>query len=82
MLDDKILINLGYMLQMLLNDAIQNHNKTLSFEYFNGDISLEDAIEKIKKNSRRFAKRQISWFKRDENIQHIPIENAYQKIIL
>ena len=32
------------------------------YEYFNGDISLEDAINNIKRNSRRFAKRQFTFF--------------------
>ncbi|SKB28103.1 tRNA (adenosine(37)-N6)-dimethylallyltransferase MiaA [Daejeonella lutea] len=32
------------------------------FQYFDGNLSLEDAIEKIKQNTRRFAKRQLTWF--------------------
>lgn len=39
------------------------------FRYLNGDISLEFAINEIKKNSRRFAKRQITWFKKSEDIK-------------
>ncbi len=39
------------------------------FEHFEGNISLEKAIELIKRNSRRYAKRQLSWFRRDEEIQ-------------
>ncbi len=39
------------------------------FEYFDGNISLEKAIELIKRNSRRYAKRQLSWFRRDEEIE-------------
>jgi tRNA dimethylallyltransferase len=39
------------------------------FEYFAGDISLEKAVELIKRNSRRYAKRQLSWFNRDKEIQ-------------
>lgn len=37
------------------------------FEHFDGDITLEKAIELIKRNSRHYAKRQISWFARDNN---------------
>ena len=33
------------------------------FPYFAGDIGLEEAVEKIKQNTRRFAKRQLTWFK-------------------
>jgi tRNA isopentenyltransferase (miaA) len=39
------------------------------FEHFEGKISLEKAIELIKRNSRRYAKRQLSWFRRDDEIQ-------------
>lgn len=39
------------------------------FDYFEGKISLEEAIELIKRNSRRYAKRQLSWFRRDDAIQ-------------
>ncbi len=34
-----------------------------------GEISLESAIEKIKQNSRRYAKRQLTWFRKEPNIQ-------------
>ncbi|MDY2986958.1 MAG: tRNA (adenosine(37)-N6)-dimethylallyltransferase MiaA [Peptoniphilus sp.] len=36
--------------------------------YFKNDISLEEMVELIKKNSRHYAKRQITWFKRDDRI--------------
>lgn len=39
------------------------------FDYLNGKVSLEEAIEKIKVNSRRYAKRQLTWFKKDLEIQ-------------
>lgn len=38
------------------------------FEYLTGDISMLDAIEKIKQHTRNYAKRQITWFKRYDNI--------------
>ena len=37
-------------------------------EYFNEKYSKEDMVEKIKMESRRYAKRQITWFKRNKNI--------------
>jgi tRNA dimethylallyltransferase len=54
------------------------------FDYFNHKISLEEAIELIKTNSRRYAKRQLTWFRRDEKaiwIQELTTENQVQKII-
>jgi len=41
------------------------------FKYFDGDWSKDLAIEKIKTNSRRFSKRQITWFKRDSAFEWI-----------
>ena len=38
------------------------------FDYFDGTISLAEAIELVKRNSRRYAKRQLTWFRRDESI--------------
>jgi tRNA dimethylallyltransferase len=54
------------------------------FDYLNNKISLEEAIELIKRNSRRYAKRQLTWFRRDEKavwIQELTTENQVQKII-
>jgi len=38
------------------------------FDYFDGVLSYENAIELIKRNSRRYAKRQLTWWARDEEI--------------
>lgn len=37
------------------------------FQYLEGKASLEEAVERLKMESRRYAKRQITWFKREEN---------------
>ncbi|MDO4780202.1 MAG: tRNA (adenosine(37)-N6)-dimethylallyltransferase MiaA [Bacteroides sp.] len=39
------------------------------FKYLDGEWSLDFAVEKIKQNSRIYSKKQITWFKRDENIK-------------
>ena len=41
-----------------------------------GKITLEAAAEKLKMESRRFAKRQITWFKRDEYINWIDVDEC------
>jgi tRNA dimethylallyltransferase len=38
------------------------------FDYFDGKINLDTAIDRIKQNTRRFAKRQLTWFRRDPGI--------------
>jgi tRNA dimethylallyltransferase len=47
-------------------NALQTVGYRELFRYFEEEISLEFAIEEIKKNTRRFAKRQLTWFKRNE----------------
>ncbi len=39
--------------------------------YFKGEISLEEATENLKRATRRYAKRQLTWFRRDKNIHWI-----------
>lgn len=49
-------------------NALQTVGYKEIFEFLENKISLENAIEKIKRNTRRFAKRQITWFKKDQSI--------------
>ena len=52
------------------------------FPYLNGDITLEAAKELLKKNTRRYAKRQISWFKSNEDVHWFDIEKeSFEKIL-
>ncbi len=46
------------------------------FDYFENKIDLETAIALIKQNSRRYAKRQITWFKRNEEAVWIPFSTT------
>ena len=49
-------------------NALQTVGYRELFSFFDGNFTQEFAISEIKKNSRRFAKRQLTWFKRDKNI--------------
>jgi tRNA dimethylallyltransferase len=48
-------------------NALQTVGYRELFSYFNDEFTLPFAIEEIKKNTRRFSKRQLTWFKRNEN---------------
>ena len=48
-------------------NALQTVGYRELFTYFDGECTLDFAIEEIKKNTRRFSKRQLTWFKRTEN---------------
>ena len=51
--------------------------------YVKGTVSLEDAVELLKKNTRHFAKRQITWFKREKDTCWIDLEeySSSEKVI-
>ncbi len=53
------------------------------FAFLEGEVSLDDAVENIKRATRQFAKRQLTWFKRDERIRWFDCEDyeeAYRQI--
>lgn len=39
------------------------------FDYLDGNCTLETAVDKIKQHTRRYAKRQLTWFRRDTDTQ-------------
>ena len=51
------------------NNALQTVGYRELFEYFVGAITLEQAINNIKTNTRHYAKRQLTWYKKDAEIQ-------------
>ena len=48
-------------------------------DYFYDRASLQESVEKIKQESRRYAKRQLSWFRRNEKIFWIKAHNMHKK---
>lgn len=62
-------------------NALQTVGYRELFDYFEGKISLEFAIEEIKKNTRRFSKRQLTWFKRAENVKWFDFKSKKESII-
>ena len=50
--------------------------------FFDGSISLEVATENLKRETRRYAKRQLTWFRRNKNINWINIDNKTSEEVL
>ena len=81
-----LMIKLGLIneVKSLMKHKNKNALKTIGyneiFDHIEGKLSLDKAIEEIKKNSRRFAKRQITWLKRDNEIKYFHPKNT-DKII-
>lgn len=86
-----IMLNEGLLVEaqaLYLNkqlNALQTVGYRELFDYFNTSIEddklLENAIEQIKMNTRRFAKRQMTWFKRTENVSWFDLFTDRKKVI-
>jgi tRNA dimethylallyltransferase len=55
-------------------NALQTVGYKELFKYLDGHYSLEKAVEDIKKNTRRFAKRQGTWFRKNKSILWLPYD--------
>ncbi len=62
------------------HNALKTVGYSEMFDYFDNIISLEQAIDKIKQNSRRYAKRQLTWFRRDTDTLWISGSDDLDKI--
>ena len=62
-------------------NALQTVGYRELFSFFDGEITKEFAIEEIKKNTRRFAKRQLTWFRKDTDILWFDFEEAPENIL-
>ena len=62
-------------------NALQTVGYRELFSYFDGDFTLLFAIDEIKKNTRRFSKRQLTWFKRNENTKWFDYATDKKNII-
>lgn len=60
--------------------ALQTVGYQELFSFFEGKINLKDAIEEIKKNTRRFAKRQLTWYRKDKTVKWFT-PNDYNEIL-
>lgn len=51
------------------------------FRYFSEEWDLETAVSEIKKNSRRFAKRQLTWYRKEDNIHWVNFEHSHEEAL-
>jgi len=65
------LLDMGYDKNLPSLQAI-GYKEIIS--YIDGELKLEEAIDLLKRNTRRFAKRQLTWFRRDDRIMWIDIK--------
>ncbi len=68
----KKLLDMGYNEDLV---SMQGLGYKEIIRYIKGNLTLAQAIEILKRDSRRFAKRQLTWFRRNENIKWIKIDS-------
>jgi len=61
-------------------NALQTVGYKELFAYLEGSIRLDEAIDEIKKNTRHYAKRQLTWFKKDTSYQWFSPNNVKKRI--
>ena len=81
MMKDGLLEEAKALLQHQNLNALNTVGYKELFKYFHNEWSLNFAVSEIKKNTRRFAKRQLTWFRKDENIIWFDYKTNIQQII-
>jgi tRNA dimethylallyltransferase len=71
MVEEGLLAEVKSLYQQGLRDcqSIQAIGYKEIYEYLDGDVTLEEAVEKLKQNSRRYAKRQLTWFRNKMEVE-------------
>jgi len=67
MVQDGLLDEVRSLLSYKHKPALMTVGYSELFDFLDGKMSWEEAIDKIKQNSRRYAKRQLTWFKKDKD---------------
>ena len=81
MMEEGLLEEVQGLLSRKHKNALQTVGYRELFEYLEGDVSLEQAVENIKTNTRRFAKRQLTWFRKDETTKWFDYQTPLSEII-
>ena len=69
MLENGLLEEVKSLLPFQNKNALQTGGYKEIFSFYNNECTLEEAIANIKQNTRRFAKRQLTWFRKDKDIK-------------
>ena len=82
MLEEGLLIEAQNMMPYKHLNALQTVGYKELFSFFEGECSFEVAIEAIKMNTRRFAKRQFTWFQKDKRIKWFDYRSSLEEVVL
>ncbi|WP_213522555.1 tRNA (adenosine(37)-N6)-dimethylallyltransferase MiaA [Nonlabens sp.] len=62
-------------------NALQTVGYKELFDYFEGNCDLAEAVRLIKRNTRRFAKRQLTWYRKDESVSWYHYKTRHTEIV-
>jgi tRNA dimethylallyltransferase len=80
MMRDGLLFEVRELLPLRKLNALQTVGYKELFEHIDGNCTLEEAVEEIKRNTRHYAKRQFTWFKKDPEFTWIGPETTAEEI--
>jgi tRNA dimethylallyltransferase len=73
MIDDGLVPEVQSLVKYRTLDALQTVGYKEIFDYLDGKCSLDEAVSLIQQNSRHYAKRQLTWWRRDPSIHWMEI---------
>ncbi len=79
MISDGLIDEVKNLLSQRHLNALQTVGYKEVFDFFDKKISLEEAIKQIKTNTKHYAKRQLTWFKKDKSISWLKYQNFIEK---
>ena len=86
MVEEPLIDEVNHLLQLYNTEDNLQSLQAIGYkeliQYLNNEIDLNSAINLIKKRSRNYAKRQMTWFRRDKNAFLVPVDLFSQEIIL
>lgn len=81
MMDDGLLEEAKAVYPIRHLNSLQTVGYKELFGYLDGEYDLQRAVELIRQNTRHYAKRQMTWFRRDKDIHWLDAHNDYEKNI-
>ncbi len=73
------LLNMGYNRDMTSMQALGY--KEIA-DYLQGSVSKEEAVRILKRGTRHYAKRQLTWFRRDQRVHWVNVDNFFKKDVM
>jgi len=81
MMENGLIAEVEALLNYREKTGLKTVGYTEIFNYLDGEWVLDFAVSEIQKNSRRFAKRQLTWYRNEENINWVGFQDSFQESV-